>query len=119
MATKSSTINDGGDPAMMSNLAELQKLGFNNLTGFGTAWIEGMGDLGAEVLGFVAERVKEDVNAQHEMLHCKDFTELQKLQSKFLQKAIEQYTAETGKLVEMSNAVITNAVAKGKDGSKT
>ena len=115
MPTKSNAKNESVDPAISASLADLQKIGFGNMTGFGTAWIEGMSDLGAEVLGFVANRVKEDVQAQHEMLHCKDLTELQKMQTKFVKKAIEQYTAETGKLVDMSNSVISNAVAQGKE----
>lgn len=115
MPSKSKAESDTSDPALAATLANLQKLGFGNMTGFGTAWIEGMSDLGAEVLGFVANRIKEDVKAQHEMLHCKDLGELQKMQNDFVQKAIEQYTAETGKLVEMSNSMITNAVAKGKN----
>ena len=42
------------------------------------------------------------MKTQHEILHCDDPTKLQHIQAEFVQKAIEQYTAETGKLVEMS-----------------
>lgn len=89
-----------GDP--FNAFTQLQKAGLGNLMGMNTAWIEAVSDLSAEVAGFVAERIKEDVKTQHEILHCKSVTDLQHIQAQFLQKAIDQYQAETGKLVEMS-----------------
>lgn len=83
---------------------DLQKAGLGNMMGIGGAWVEALSDMGAEVLAFVADRIKEDVKTQHEILHCKDLAELQNIQARFLQKAIDQYQAETGKLVEMSTS---------------
>lgn len=82
-------------------ILELQKAGFGNLAGQNVAWLEGLGDMGAEFMNFLAERVKEDVKTQHELLHCKDVAEVQKIQSQFIQTAINQYQAETGKLMQM------------------
>lgn len=87
----------------MPDLAALQAFGFNNATSFGTAWVEALSNMGSEVMSFVADRIKEDVKTQHEILHCDDMAELQKIQARFVQKAVDQYTAETGKLVEMSH----------------
>lgn len=87
---------------MMSDAAALQAFGFNAMTGMGIAWAEALSDMGSEVMSFVAERIKEDVRTQHRMLHCRDVSELQHIQAEFIQKAIEQYRDETGKLVEMS-----------------
>jgi len=88
-----------------SDLATLQSLGCNTMTSFGTAWVETLSEMGSEVLSFVADRIKEDVKTQHEILHCDDMTELQQIQARFVKNAIEQYTAETGKLVAMSQKV--------------
>ncbi|MGB5864594.1 MAG: phasin family protein [Sulfitobacter sp.] len=81
----------------------LQQAGFGNMTGLGAAWIEVLSDMNAEVVGFLAERIKEDVKTQHEILHCKDAAELNRIQSKFIQRATDQYRAETGKLVELGS----------------
>ena len=86
----------------MQDVAALQALGLRSVTGLGTQWSEVLNDMGSEVLAFVASRVREDVKTQHKMLHCKDMVELQAIQTEFVRTAIEQYTAETGKLVEMS-----------------
>lgn len=67
-----------------------------------TGWFERVTDLGSEITTFVAERIKEDVRTQHALLHCKSLAEVQHVQADFLQKAFDQYRAETGKLVEMT-----------------
>lgn len=116
MANKQKTESSGADQLKMgteamSDLAALQKFGFNNMTSFGTAWVEALSDMGSEVLSFVADRIKEDVKTQHEILHCDDMAELQQIQARFVQKAVDQYTAETGKLFELSNQLFPT----GKD----
>jgi len=87
---------------MANDVAALQSYGFKTMSGMGMAWAEAFSDMGSEVLSFVADRIKEDVKTQHRMLHCKDVSELQSIQAEFVQTAIDQYTAETGKLVKMS-----------------
>ena len=97
----------------MSDLTALQTFGFNNMTSFGTAWVEALGEMGSEVVSFVADRIKEDVRTQHEILHCDDMAELQRIQARFMKKAIEQYTAETGKLLEMSHQFFPKSDKEG------
>ena len=82
-------------------MTQLQEAGFGNMMGMGTAWMEALSEMSAEVAGFVANRIKEDAKTQHEILHCKNPADLQHIQAQFMQKAMDQYHAETGKLVEM------------------
>ena len=113
MNPKTDTAKDQPENLMNNSLAELQQAGFGNMMSMGTVWMEAMSDMGAEVIGFVAERIKEDVKTQHKILHCKDTTQLQHIQAEFFQKALEQYQDETGKLVEMSSVAFTT-IAKAK-----
>lgn len=87
-------------------LLELQKAGFGNMMGMNSAWLESLGEMGAEFMQFLAERVREDVKTQHQILHCKDVSEMQEIQARFVQKAIDQYQAETGKLVQMGMSAL-------------
>lgn len=91
----------------MAAVTQLQEAGFANMMGMGTAWVEAIGEMSAEMVSFVADRIKEDVKTQHEILNCKNVAELQHVQAQFFQKAIDQYQAETGKLVEMTNKAFT------------
>jgi hypothetical protein len=95
----------------LNAIAQLQQAGLGSMMGMGTAWIETISDMSAEVAQFVAERIKEDVKTQHEILHCKNVGELQHIQAQFIQKAMDQYQAETGKLVDMG----VSAFATKKD----
>jgi hypothetical protein len=83
-------------------LTDMQKSGFATMPWMTTDFFERISGLGNEVLQFVAARIMHDVETQHKLLHCKSPHELHEVQSEFVQKAIDQYTAETGKLVAMS-----------------
>lgn len=107
MAEKSkSEDNTTSDANVFGVMRDLQTAGFGSATMMGTAWVEAMSDLGSEFLSFIADRVKEDVQTQHQILHAKDVTEVQNIQAKFIQKAVDQYSAETGKMVELSKSAL-------------
>ena len=89
--------------AVHETVAKLQQMGFAAMPWMGTEYAERMADLGSEVLDFLAERVHEDVQFQHKLLHCRDMTELHRLQAEFIQRMINRYTEETGKMVELSS----------------
>ena len=61
------------------------------------AWL----DIGSELYDFYAERVREEVRTQHRFLHCRTPAEAQRIQMEFMQKAINDYRDEAGKLIEM------------------
>ncbi|WP_386184763.1 phasin family protein [Sulfitobacter sp. MF3-043] len=98
----------------LDTLKQLQEAGFGNMMGMSKAWIESLSDLSAEMASFVAERIKEDVKTQHEILHCKNVGDIQRIQARFIQKAMDQYHDETGKLVEMSTKAFVPKVPKNK-----
>ncbi len=96
-------------------LQQIEDAGLGQMQGMGTAWFEAMADLNSEVVSFVAERIKEDVKTQHELLHCTSVEEFQKAQTAFLEKAFKQYTEETGKLVKMGLDMMPNGINETKN----
>ncbi len=107
---------------IMQTLTDAQTAGLGSLSWLGTKWVETMSDVGAEWLGFVADRVKEDVKTQHELLHAKDIGEVQHIQAQFLQKAMDDYRDETGRIVEFCSKAMTDIqehAKKNKDQPKT
>ncbi|TDT78119.1 phasin protein [Litoreibacter halocynthiae] len=112
MAAKTtSTSNPASDNPALAAIRDMQSAGFASTSTMGTAWLEAMSDLGSEVLSFVAERVKEDVKTQHQILHAKSLAQVQHIQAEFVQKAVDQYSAETGKLVELSKVAMAKMPA--------
>ncbi|NSX53466.1 phasin family protein [Parasulfitobacter algicola] len=110
--SKSADTKSSGPEDIMSAMADFQKMGFGSLSWMGTGWLENMGDFNSEIISFIAERVQEDVKTQHEILHCKDMDELRHIQAQFIQTAINQYTEQTGKMVELSNELLTTVAKK-------
>ena len=107
------------DPLMerWKGIAEVQTEGLKALTGMNTVWLEALNEMGSEVMTFVSDRIKEDVKTQHRLLHCKSPVELQAIQAEFLQDTIEQYQAETGKLINMSHKLFAAASTPTKSKS--
>ncbi len=102
-------VQDPSDEAVATFVA-LQAAGPDTIGKVYMAMLEGAGDLGSEVVQFVAERIAEDVRTQHEIIECRNPTELVHIQHRFLQKAFDQYSAETGKLVKMSKDLVHTAL---------
>lgn len=90
--------------AVTDLMGQYQKMGMNAMTMMGGDWFERLSDMGAEMLDFYSNRIKEDVELQHKLLHCRDLSEMQKVQGEFLQRALNRYSEEGGKLMEMSSA---------------
>ena len=82
-------------------MTQVDDAGLGPIRWMGTAWLEKLADINAELARFVADRIREDVKAQHDMLHCKSTKDLQAAQVAFIETAYAQYRAQTGKLVKM------------------
>ena len=80
----------------------------------GSRWAESMSDFGSEAVSFVAERVREDAKTQHQILQCKSFSEVQAVQLAFLERAFNQYTVETGKMLKLSGDLFGPAPVDAK-----
>ncbi len=113
MATKKKddAVKDAGQ-AVADLMAAYQKMGLNAMALMGGDWMERMSDMGAEMLQFYTQRVQEDVELYHKLLHCRDLGEMQEIQGEFLQRAINRYTEETGKIIERGKT----AMSGGKSG---
>ncbi len=102
--TKKPQKTEAIDSATATGAAVMQQLedaGLGPLHWMGTAWFEKMSDMNNQILGFMAERIKEDVETQQALLQCKGAEDLQRTQLAFMEKAHAQYTDETGKLIKM------------------
>ncbi|MFX0546345.1 phasin family protein [Roseovarius sp. S1116L3] len=103
--------------AMTDLLKNMQTSGMQAMPGVGTNWMEAMSDLGSEMLSFTAERIRQDVQMQHDLLHAKGISEIQHIHAQFFQKAMDDYVAETAKLMQMGQAFAPKT-DKGDDGDK-
>ena len=103
---KGDAISDAAQ-VMADLMTQYQKMGMNAAAFMGGDWMERMSDMGAEMLQFYTQRVQEDVELYHKLLHSKNMAEMQDAQAEFLQRAIDRYTEETGKIIELSKAALS------------
>lgn len=103
MAKSKKDTETSNDPVAMGQafMQQVEDAGLGPMRWMGTEWFEKMAEMNTELASFVADRIREDAKTQHALLHCKSAEEFQKAQLAFMEKAYEQYTAETGKLVQM------------------
>ncbi|WP_261395335.1 phasin family protein [Salipiger bermudensis] len=66
-------------------------------TGVFDAWL----DLGSEMQSFYADRIRAEVETQHEILHSRSPAELARIQAAFFRRAVSDYRAHLGRMTEM------------------
>jgi hypothetical protein len=76
----------------------------------GRAVLDGMTKMQQEVANFVSKRIAHDLEAQQEMLGCRNFDELQEVQTRFFRTAVDHYTAETKRLMRLGSEVVQRSV---------
>jgi hypothetical protein len=76
----------------------------------GRAVLDGMAKMQQEVANFVSKRIAHDIEAQQEMLGCRNFDELQAVQTRFLRTAVDHYAAETKRLMRLGSEVVQRSV---------
>lgn len=105
-----------GPDQMLRMLADVQTAGLGSLSWLGNGWVEAMGDLGTEWLQFVANRVREDAETQRALLHATDIEEVRQIQARFLQKAMDDYHDETGRIVQLCSDAVADIDARARNG---
>lgn len=61
------------------------------------------------IADFVSTRIREDLEAQQQLLRCKSFDEVRSVQSKFIKTAMEQYKSEAARLFKLGAATVTKS----------
>lgn len=97
---------------MAATMTEAQRNGLGAAAWMSASMIETVTALGNEVVQFMAQRINEDMRTQNALMQCRDLTEMQRIHTEFLQRAVEQYTAESGKLMQLGAGVMTSAMPK-------
>ncbi len=113
---KSDGPADAANP-MASMLEAMQFAEFPKMPDLGASWLEHMADYGQEVMTFMAKRVAEDVQTQHSLLHAKGVAELQHIQAQFFQRAMDDYAAETARLMGLGKSMTLTPIGTKDDRS--
>ncbi|MSU91655.1 hypothetical protein GE300_18915 [Rhodobacteraceae bacterium 2CG4] len=90
----------------------LRDSSLRTLSLLGTNWMYNISGFTTEVAQFLSDRVQQDFRLQHQLMHCNDMDELRRVQADFVRDALDQYMAETGKLVQLGGDMMAGTVTQ-------
>jgi len=67
-----------------------------------------------EISGFVAVRIRQDLETQQELLRCRNFDELRDVQARFVRTAMDQYGSKAAQLVRMGGEVAAKSLERSR-----
>lgn len=96
----------GGDgratASMGRSVARMGSVGMGSAAWLGAAWTQRAAEAAAEVTRFTTHRLVDDLRTRGEMLRCRDLAALQSVQGRYVQRLIDQYAAETVRLLRLA-----------------
>ena len=67
-----------------------------------------------EISDFVAERIRQDLDAQQAFLRCRSLDEVRDVQVQFVRTALDQYGGEAAKLMRLGGEVATRTLERAR-----
>lgn len=88
--------------AVIDTVTQSQQEALHTLEVAGTSLFTGLNEMQREIADFVAKRIREDMETQQELLRCRTFDDVRDVQTRFFRTAMEQYAAETSRLMKLA-----------------
>ncbi len=82
----------------------------------GAALVEGFTEARKRIADFVAERLRQDIEIQGQLLSCRTLDDVRDVQSRFFRSAVDQYAAEASRMMQLGTDVVARTVPKGGKG---
>lgn len=101
-ASKTLAAADATPRADVANLLDANGENLKAMMRANEVVLEGLAELGREMIAFGNTRLREDMAASESLMGCKDASEALRLQMNFARSASEQYYTEAGKLMELA-----------------
>ena len=92
---------------MEHKVTAIYQEGLENMTEMNANLMESFGDMSAQMAKFFAQRIEEDVKAQHDLLHCKTLQDVQHIQLQFFENAFKQYQENSAKMLDIGTQALT------------
>ena len=73
------------------------------------AYMNGFAEVNAEAMNFMSARLRQDAELGRALAECKDWNAMTSLQQDWSRRAVEDYVAETRKLMELNSQMMTNS----------
>jgi hypothetical protein len=95
---------------LIDSVTTSQQEAIETVESAGQAMIEMFTRAQAEISDFVAERIRQDLDAQQAFLRCRSLDEVRDVQVNFLRTALDQYGGEAAKLMRLGGEVAARSL---------
>jgi hypothetical protein len=90
-----------------------QQQAMETMESAGQAMMQGVTKMQKEIVDFVSERIRHDMETQQALLRCKTFDEVRDVQTRFFQTAMDQYSAEAGRMMRIAAEAMQRPFDRG------
>jgi hypothetical protein len=97
----------------VDELARSQEEALHGVEVAGQTVVEGVTRFQREIIDFVSERIRQDMETQQAMLRCRTFDEVRDVQTRFFQTAMDQYSTETNRLMKLGTEMMQRSLERG------
>ena len=81
----------------------------------GSAVVDGMTKVHRRAADFVANRIRQEIEAQRELFACRTLEDVREMQSRYFKTALDQYATEAKEMLNLSGELATRALDPKKD----
>jgi len=107
------TANVEADIRSAQQAASLPQTALAGVGSAGTAVAENVARVRQQVAEFVADRIRQDLEVQSELLGCRNIEQLGAVQSKFFRNAVDQYVTESARMLSLGTEMMTKSLSAG------
>ena len=107
------------DPGLVSardtfidTVTATQQEALETMEAAGQAVFEGLSQVQHEIADFIAERIRQDMETQQELLRCRNLEDVRNVQARFFRTAFDQYAAETSRLVKLGGDMAARSLER-------
>ncbi|MEX5729448.1 hypothetical protein Ga0609869_002801 [Rhodovulum iodosum] len=112
MATQETHDSDTDSPIAALTGAQAEGLGL--MAWLGTATLQNMRILGAEMANFTADRMGKDLRAQQALWNCRNPEDVVAVQAGYVEETLSDYADAAGRLAEMGGDMFDKALERAR-----
>jgi hypothetical protein len=112
---RSAELIESPQDAVIDNVTALQQETVETVEHAGAALLAGVGKVQQEIAQFVTQRIREDLETQQQLMRCRSFDDIRDVQARFIKTAMDQYSAETERLLKLGTEMMTRSVERTPD----
>lgn len=75
---------------------------------------ESVANVQRRIADFVSDRIRQDMEAQQELLRCKSFEEVRDVQTRFFRTAVSQYSEEATELFRIGGKAVARSLERAE-----